>query len=116
MILLLNSAVMPNEGVYTLKQIPADTFKNMLEDAANTNNFRSYIGYTETAGLIEQITGVTVDVSREQATLTPGDTMLIVKLRQRIANPADRETIQLSIDDIEFYKCDWQPLDEGDSI
>ncbi len=116
MILLLNSAVMPNEGVYTLKQIPADTFKNMLQDAAKTNNFRSYIGYTETAGLIEQITGVTVDVSREQATLTPGDTMLIVKLRQRVANPADIETLQLSTDDFEFFRCDWQPLEEGEAI
>ena len=116
MILLLNSAVMPNEGVYTLKQISVDTFKNILEDAVKTDNFKSYIGYPQTAQLIEQITGIAVEVSREQATLTPGDTMLIVKLRQRVANPADKDTIQLSIDDIEFYKCDWQPLDEGDSI
>ena len=115
MILLLNSAVMPNEGVYTLKQIPADTFKNILEDAAKTNNFRSYIGYTETAGLIKQITGIEVEVSREQATLTPGDTMLIVKLRQRVANPADKETLQLSIDDLEFYLCYWKPLDAGET-
>lgn len=113
MILLLNSTVMPNEGLYTLKQISEDRFKNILQQAAETNNFKSYIGYTETAGLIEQITGVTVEVSREQATLTPGDIMLIVKLRQRVANPADKETLQLSIDDIEFYRCDWQPLDEG---
>ena len=114
MILLLNSAVMPNEGVYTLKRISADTFKNNLQEASATDDFKSYIGYPETAGLIKQITGVAVDVSREQATLTPGDTMLIVKLRQRVANPADKETLQLSIDDIEFFQCDWQPLDEGE--
>ena len=104
---------MPNEGVYTLRQISAETFKTVLQQAAETNNFNSYIGYAETANLIEQISGVTVEVSREQATLTPSDTMLIVKLRQRVANPADKETLQLSIDDIEFYRCDWQPLDEG---
>lgn len=114
MILLLNSAVMPNEGMYTLKQISVETFKTVLQQAAETNNFKSYIGYAETAGLIEQITSVTVEVSREQATLTPGDVMLIVKLRQRVANPADKETLQLSIDDFEFFQCDWQPLDEGD--
>lgn len=113
MILLLNSAVMPNEGVYTLKQISAETFKAVLQQAAETNNFKSYIGYAETAKLIERISGVTVEVSREQATLTLGDTMLIVKLRQRVANPADKETLQLSIDDFEFFQCDWQSLDEG---
>ena len=115
MILLINSAVMPNEGVYTLKRISADTFKNNLQEASTTDDFKSYIGYPETAGLIEQITGVAVDVSREQATLTPGDTMLIVKLRQRVANPADKETLQLSIDDIEFYQCNWTPLNGGDT-
>ena len=115
MILLLNSAVMPDEGVYTLKQISADTFKKMLRDAAETDNFKSYIGYPQTAQLIEQITDIAVEVSREQASLTPGDIMLIVKLRQRVANPADKETLQLSIDDFEFFQCDWQPLNEGET-
>ena len=111
MILLLNSAVMPDEGVYTLKQITESTFTQEIQEAAASDNFKSYIGYPETARLIEQITGITVEVSRAQATLTPGDIMLIVKLRQRVANPADKETLQLSIDDFEFYRCDWQPLE-----
>lgn len=109
MILLLNSAVMPNEGVYTLKQITKTAFTEELQEAAASHNFISYIGYPDTAKLIEQITGIEVEVSREQATLTPGDSMLIVKLRQRVANPADNDTIQLSVDDIDFYRCDWQP-------
>ena len=112
MILLLNSAVMPNEGVYTLQRISETTFQKVLREAAATDNFQSYIGYPETARLIEQITGIEVEVSREQATLTPGDIMLIVKLRHRVANPADKETLQLSIDDFEFFQCDWQPFDE----
>ena len=113
MILLLNSAVMPNEGVYTLKQISEATFQKLLQEAAATDNFKSYIGYPQTAQLIEQITGIAVEVSREQASLTPGDIMLILKLRQRVANPADKETLQLSIDDFEFFQCDWKPLNEG---
>ncbi len=113
MILLLNSAVMPNEGVYTLKQISEATFQKLLQEAAATDNFKSYIGYPQTAQLIEQITGIAVEVSREQASLTPGDIMLIVKLRHRVANPADKETLQLSIDDFEFFQCDWKPLNEG---
>ena len=115
MILLLNSAVMPNEGTYTLQRISETTFQKVLRDAAAMNNFKSYIGYPETARLIEQITGIAVEVSRKQATLTPGDIMLIVKLRHRVANPADKETLQLSIDDFEFYRCDWKPLDKGET-
>jgi hypothetical protein len=115
MILLLNSAVMPNEGVYTLKQISEATFQKLLQEAAATDNFKSYIGYPQTAQLIEQITGIAVEVSREQASLTPGDIMLILKLRHRVANPADKETLQLSIDDFEFFRCDWQPLDDGET-
>ena len=110
MILLLNSAVMPNEGVYTLKRISEETFTKELQKSAASEDFKSFIGYPETAQMIEQITSIEVEVSREQATLTPGDTMLIVKLRQRVANPTDKDKLQLSIDDIEFYKCDWQPL------
>ncbi len=112
MILLLNSAVMPNVGVYTLKRLSEATFTKELQEAAASDNFKSYIGYPQTAQLIEQITGVTVEVSREQATLTPSDIMLIVKLRHRVANPADKGTQQLSTDDFEFFQCDWQPLDE----
>ena len=114
MILLLNSAVMPNEGMYRLKQITETAFTEDLQEAVSSDNFRSYIGYPETARLIEQITGIEVEVSREQATLTPGDTMLIVKLRQRVTNPADKETLQLSVDDFDFFRCDWQPLEEGE--
>ncbi len=111
MILLLNSAVMPNEGVYTLKRISEARFTKEIQESAETGNFKSYIGYPQTAQLIEQITGIAVEMSRAQATLNPGDVMLIIKLRQRVANPADKETLQLSIDDFEFFRCDWQPLD-----
>lgn len=112
MILLLNSAVMPDEGVYTLKRISADTFKKVLQEAAATDDFKSYIGYLQTAEIIEQLTNIDIEVSREQAELTPGDEMLIVKLRQRVADPASKDTLELSIGDFEFFRCDWKPLDE----
>ena len=113
MILLLNSAVMPTEGVYTLKQISEATFRTVLREAAVTKNFQSYIGYPETARLIEQLTGIEIEVSREQATLAPGDIILIVKLRQRVTNPIHKDIRQLSIRDFEFFRCDWKPLEDG---
>ncbi|RKU22868.1 hypothetical protein C6503_03645 [Candidatus Poribacteria bacterium] len=113
MILLLNSAVMPTEGVYTLKRISEATFRTVLQGAAAAKNFQSYIGYPETAHLIEEFTGIEVEVSREQATLAPGDIILIVKLRHRVANPTDKDIPQLSIGDFEFFWCDWKPLEDG---
>lgn len=113
MILLLNAAVMPAEGHYTLKQISQPEFRTLLQDAAETNNFQSYIGYPETARLLEELTDVDIEVSREQATLTVGDVMLIVKLRHRVGNPATKMALEPSIDDFEFYRCDWQPLTGG---
>lgn len=113
MILLLNAAVMPAEGHYTLKQISRAEFQTVLRDAAAANDFRSYIGYPETARLLEELTDVAIEVSREQATLAVGDVMLIVKLRHRVADPATKTTFEPSIDDFEFYRCGWKPLAEG---
>lgn len=113
MILLFNSAVMPNEGVYTLQRISEATFKKELQKAAATGNLKSYIGYPETAEMLEQMTGIQIEASREHAMLIPGDEMLIIKLRYRTADPASNKPLQLSIDDFEFFRCDWQPIDEG---
>ena len=113
MVLLLNSAVMPTEGVYTLKRISQAAFQKVLHAAAATGDLQSYIGYPETALLIEQLTGIEIEVSRKQAELATGDVMLIVKLRHRVQNLSDISTYQPSLDDLEFFICDWEPLDEG---
>ena len=110
MVHLLNSAVMPTEGVYTLKRISEATFRKVLREAAATDNLQSYIGYPETAHLIEQHTGIKIEVSREQVELAKGDVMLIVKLRHRIQNLSNIGTYKPSLDDLEFFTCHWQPL------
>ncbi len=113
MILLLNAAVMPTEDHYTLQQISHTEFRTLLRGAAASDNFRSYIGYPETARLIEKMTGVKIAVSREQAILDTGDVMLIVKLHHRVTDPSTKMTLEPSIDDFEFYQCDWRPLTKG---
>ena len=115
MILLLNATVMPSEGVYTLKKISKAEFRTCLRAASATGNFKSYIGYPETARILEDLTGVTVEVNRQQAVLKSGDVMLIVKLCQRVADPANKGTLELSMGDLEFYSCDWQPLPTGET-
>ena len=115
MILLLNAAVMPGEGHYTLKQISASEFRTHFTGCRRiANNFRSYIGYPGTARLLEALTDVEIEVSREQATLAVGDVILIVKLRHRVADPSTKMTLEPTIDDFEFYYCEWKPLVEGE--
>lgn len=116
MVLLLNSAVMPTEGTYTLKRISEATFRKILQEAAAADNLQSYIGYPETANLIEENTGIEIEVSREQAELAEGDVMLIVKLRHRIQNLSDIGTYQPSLEDLDFFICHWQPLTEGETL
>jgi hypothetical protein len=116
MLLLLNSAVMPTEGVYTLKRISEAAFQKFLQEAAATDNFQSYIGYPETARLIEQLTGIEIQVSREQAELATGDVMLIVKLRHRIKDLSNITAQQPSLDDLDFFICHWHPLNEGETL
>ena len=106
MILLLNAAVMPTEGLYTLRRIPQAKFRSILREAAASDNFRSYIGYPETARLLTELTDVAIEVSREQATLAVGDIMLIVKLRHRVADPSTKITLKSTIEDFEFYRCE----------
>ena len=115
MILLLNAAVMPTEGLYTLRQISQAKFRSILREAAASDNFRSYIGYPETACLLTELTDVEIEVSREQATLAVGDIMLIAKLRHRVADPSTKITLEPTIENFEFYRCEWKPLVEGDT-
>lgn len=116
MVILLNSAVMPAEGVYTLKRISKSNFQQLLQDAAAVGDFRSYIGYPETARLLEQLTGVEIEVSRDQAELKTGDVMLIVKLQHRIQNLSNINTYQPSLEDLDFFICHWHPLTERETF
>ena len=116
MVILLNSAVMPTEGTYTLKRISKETFRDALQEAAATGDFQSYIGYPETARLIEQLSGVKIEVSRAQTELTKGDVLLIVKLHHRIQVLPKLNTYQPALDDLEFFICHWQPFGEGETF
>ena len=107
-----SSAVMLTEGHYNLKRITPSEFRSILQDSVKAGNFRSYVGYLETDRLIEQMIGVVVEVSREQAKLEIGDVMLIAKLRYRVPEPANKIMLDPSMDDFEFYYCDWQPITE----
>jgi hypothetical protein len=88
MIRLMNSAMMPAEGTYTLRRLEPIIWACRLRAADEQGQLRSYIGYQQTADYIRDLSGIEIPVSREQTTLVDGDELLIVKLAYRVADPA----------------------------
>lgn len=111
---LMNSAMMPLAGIYNIQQISIEEFVSFLE-----NEFESYIGYPDTARMVEKIFAsrrpgrqIEVPVSREQTALEDGDMMLIIRLRYRVANPGQKGKFTPGEDDFDFFKCDYRFYEE----
>ena len=84
---LLNSAMMPRHGWYDYRPCQSDTFVTAVKNAHAAGALRSYIGYEQTAKMIEDMTGVPIPVSREQTPVNVGDMLLICKLAYRVGDP-----------------------------
>lgn len=89
---LINSAMIPGDGLYNYKTINRGQFMVKLQGWHNSESgFTSYIGYPDTAAYVEKITGgVPVMVNRSKFTMSPGDVALVVKLNYRVPAPGDK--------------------------
>ncbi|MFH0904522.1 MAG: DUF1874 domain-containing protein [Methanobacteriota archaeon] len=74
---ILNSAVITAPGTYEYKLIRPETARNWFP---LSGGYESCIGYPETAAALEQITGVTIPVSRKIITMQPADEALVFRL------------------------------------
>ena len=100
---LLNSAMMPNlDCVYGCRSCGPDEFRRLLQGSP----FESFIGYPETARILEELTGLTIPISRAQTTVEPGDTLLIIRLKYRLNNPAQKGQTVHTLEDFEFAVCE----------
>jgi hypothetical protein len=84
---LMNSAMMPDFGGYEYRQLTPDEFGRVVAAAHAANTLRAYIGYEQTAQLVERLSGVPIPVSREQTPVEDGDVLLIAKLAYRLGDP-----------------------------
>jgi len=100
---LLNSAMMPAEGIYILRRISRDKFGQLVANAYQRGDLRSYIGYPETAQHIERVSGVPIQVNRAPTQLADQATILICKLAYRVPDPADKGKLKPSDDDYEYF-------------
>jgi hypothetical protein len=101
--ILLNSAMMPAEGVYRLRRISRDEFAKLVADAYQRDDLQSYVGYLETAQHIERVSGVPIQVNRAPTRLPEQALILICKLAYRVPDPSMKGKLQPSEDDYEYY-------------
>lgn len=101
MLKLMNSAMMPQEGVYIAKKISVDDAREIFRRHCAV--FESYIGYPETAQFLSEIFGVSVPVSRAETKLEDGDEIIVCKLKYRLSDPNQKGRIAPTRDDFEFW-------------
>jgi len=104
---LMNSAMMPCEGLYCAYRITKEQFKQYLNEAYEQNRLYNYIGYEQNLSLIAEWCDIRLPVSRDEVQLKNGDIMLVMKLKYRLKNVGAKINQQfqskLSEDDFEFY-------------
>lgn len=83
---LLSSAVITSEGLYSYQLVTLDFAQKWLRES----DFESYVGYQETADVIERFTGVKVKVNRGYAKMNEGDEALVFRLTFRVGDPSTK--------------------------
>ena len=107
-VLLLNSAVMPREGIYVMKRITKEEFGKALKQAKEKGVLKSYIGYPDNIELIKKWFGVEVELNRTQTDVKNGDIMLVMKLKYRLPNPKDKGRYTPKEEDFEFFTVQYR--------
>ena len=80
---ILNSAVITNPGRYYYQKVSVETAKNYL----NSGEFKSTIGYKETALVLSYLTGIQIETKRIPIKMEVKDSALIFRLTTRLDNP-----------------------------
>ena len=100
-VVLMNSAMMPTCGNYQRRDIFPAEFARIMREASE---IVSYVGYQNTADIIEKISGISVPISREQTVLREGDIILVAKLKYRV-NPGEKAGNKHGTDVKEYEFC-----------
>ena len=100
---LLNSAMMPTVGNYSLQDVDASRFAMLYQQAAGVQPIESFIGYEETAKHIASLVGMPVETNRAQLDIkTPYATLFIVKLNRRV-DPSQKGQVTPDSSDYQYF-------------
>ncbi len=96
--LLLNAAMVPNEGTFVYRVISREEAAEWLSRRLKTAGHRtvidadSYIGYPQTAEHIHSLARAAAPpaIRRTKTFMAPGDEALVVKLAYRVSDPGTK--------------------------
>lgn len=101
---ILNSAVMPVEGCYNLKQISENEFAYAVFKAYHEQpeSVKSWIGYEQNLNVIEDIAHVRLELCRDVTQIEHGDRLLIMRLKYRPDTASKGKKVDA--EDFEFFQ------------
>lgn len=105
MIFLMNSPMMPTDGVYRRIQLPIQKWA----DEIGEKQFTSYIGYPQLANLLEDLLGRKIEVSRAETNFEQGDVAYVAQLVYRILSPQEKAAgiHGNSLEDYRFFRVEF---------
>lgn len=107
---LMNSAIMPADGIYRKRRVSKEVFKAAF--LCDVRCFVSSIGYPETAKVLERLLCIPVPVSRDETKLIGRCTLYVARVPYRVANPAQKGAPRaLTADDLEYSIVEYSPGD-----
>lgn len=83
--ILMNSAMMPTDGYYFVKQLHKEEFVKLWKSFEG--GFVSSIGYEDNAIYLTDLLGECIPMNRQETSLEEGDILFILKLKYRLRNP-----------------------------
>jgi len=102
-VVLLNSSMMPSEGLYILRRVSREFFAELIADAHRRGKLQSYVGYAETAQHIERIARVPIPVNRASTQLPDQALIAICKLKCRVSDPTIKGQFCPGNEDYEYF-------------
>lgn len=101
---VLNSAMMPLEGSYSIKKVDRHHFFGRIKEVRAMNDFlMSWIGYEQNADVIEANTGWRPPICRDVTKIDHGDRLLMMRLKYRPEQRA--KGFQVDAHDFEYFEA-----------
>ncbi len=103
-IFLMNSAMMPTDGVYTCKTISATQFKNIFLYAKTHEGIVSSVAYPEIQDVVGKNLDIVIPIDRAKGltVLDEYSNILVVKLKYRVPSERKGHRLGSKFDDYEF--------------
>ena len=97
---LMNSTVMPTRGLaYFMQEVSEDKFMSIVRREQHNNNLTSCIGYAQNSTYITKKAGVQIVENRVLINAKPGDTLLMMRVPNRLSPEQKRRLV----DERSFY-------------